>query len=187
MAEVSIVSRENPVLRKKAALVPVSEIGSKKIQDIIARMKQALESQDDGVGIAAPQIGESLAIFVISHKVFEHLAADLGEENEGAKKKFEDMVCINPEITKISKEKKWLEEGCLSVRYLYGKVRRSVRATIRAYDESGKAFVRGGSGLLAQIFQHETDHLAGALFIDTAKDVEDIPPESHKHADEKKS
>ena len=185
MAEVTIVSRENPVLRKKAALVPVSEIGSKKIQDIITKMKKALESQDDGVGIAAPQIGESLTIFVISHKVFEHLETkEEGGDVASPSKKYEDLVCINPSITKLSKDRKWLEEGCLSVRYLYGKVHRSNKATLKAYNEKGELFTRGGSGLLAQIFQHETDHLNGVLFIDTAKDIEDMPPENKKHTDE---
>lgn len=182
MSEVAIVSKENPVLRQKAALVPLAEISSKRIQDIIARMKKALESQDDGVGIAAPQIGESLAIFVVSRKVFEHIdSKDTDEEMQtDSGKEYRDLVCINPEITKLSKDRKWLEEGCLSVRYLYGKVHRSNKATIRAYDEKGISFTRGGSGLLAQIFQHEVDHLNGVLFIDTAKDVEDMPPPETK-------
>lgn len=175
MALPTIVGKDDPVLRGKAAHVPVEEISSPRIQGIIKKMKEALDSQDDGVGIAAPQIGEPLAIFIVSRKVFEHLAGE--SDSEEPKKEFKDLVCINPKILKLSKERRWMEEGCLSVRYLYGKVHRSVRATIRAYDEYGKAFERGGSGLLAQIFQHETDHLAGALFIDTAKDVEDIPPE----------
>ena len=68
------------------------------------------------------------------------------------------------------------EEGCLSVRYLYGKVKRSVKATIEAYDENGKRHTFGASGLLAQIFQHEMDHLSGVLFTDTAIDVEEIIP-----------
>jgi peptide deformylase len=73
-----------------------------------------------------------------------------------------------------------MPEGCLSVRWLYGNVLRSTKASIEAYDEFGNKFTRGGSGLLAQIFQHETDHLNGVLFIDTAEDVEDMPPDSSK-------
>ena len=69
-----------------------------------------------------------------------------------------------------------MEEGCLSVRYLYGKVSRANQATIEAYDEKGKKFQRGGTGLLAKIFQHEVDHLNGILFIDKAKNLEEIPP-----------
>jgi peptide deformylase len=63
---------------------------------------------------------------------------------------------------------------------LYGKVKRAEKATVVAYDEYGKKFTKGGSGLLAQIFQHETDHLDGVLFIDKAKFIEEIPPEPKK-------
>jgi peptide deformylase len=67
-----------------------------------------------------------------------------------------------------------MEEGCLSVRYLYGKVSRGVKVTVEAYDETGKKFSKGGSGLIAQIYQHETDHLNGTLFIDKAKDLVEL-------------
>ncbi len=87
-----------------------------------------------------------------------------------------DLVCINPTLIKLSKQKKKVPEGCLSVRWLYGNVLRAEKATVEAYDEHGKKFTRGGSGLLAQIFQHETDHLNGILFIDTAEDVEEMKP-----------
>ena len=83
-----------------------------------------------------------------------------------------DMVFINPKIEKFSKEKRDMPEGCLSVRGTYGKVKRSVRCTIKAYDEKGNLITRGASGFLAQIFQHETDHLNGILFIEKAKNVE---------------
>ncbi len=135
-------------------------------------MKKALESQDDGVAIAAPQIGVPLRIFVISGKVLNFIK---GEDDDSPR--YPDMVFINPKITKLSKEKKLMEEGCLSVRWLYGKVRRSTKASIEAYDENGNFFKKGGSGLMAQIFQHETDHLEGVLFTDTAKDLEEIDPE----------
>ena len=86
------------------------------------------------------------------------------------------MVFINPKISKLSKEKEWTPEGCLSVRWLYGKTYRSKKASISAYDENSKKFTRGASGLLAQIFQHETDHLNGILFIDHAKDIKEELP-----------
>ncbi len=181
-----IVQKDHPMLRKAAAVVPVSEIASEKIQSVIARMKAAMNSQEDGVGIAAPQIGEGLRIFVISKRVFDIIDSQDEDEAEAEaprKKKKNpdhDLVFVNPEILKLSRDKKWLEEGCLSVRYLYGKIRRSTRATIRAHDEKGQLFERGASGLLAQIFQHEVDHLNGILFIDHAKDVEDLPPKGKK-------
>jgi len=164
-----IVQREDPVLRQIAKEVPVSAITTPKIQKIISDMKKALASQDDGVAIAAPQIGLALRIFVISGK-----ANDIAKKTENSP----DEVYINPIITKISKDKKLVDEGCLSVRYLYGKTKRSTRASIEAYNEKGKKFSHGASGLIAQIFQHETDHLNGILFIDHAKQIRDLPPEN---------
>jgi peptide deformylase len=168
-----IINRDNPILREKAEKVPIVSISTPHIQTIIADMKEALAREDDGVAIAAPQIGQSLRIFVVSGKVLSQNTPE---------KISDDLVFINPEILKLSKEKKMMAEGCLSVRYLYGNVERSTKATLRAYDEKGQLFERGGSGLLAQIFQHETDHLDGILFIDKAVDLEDLPPEKLKAA-----
>lgn len=171
---VDIVQKDNPILRDIAKEVPVEAITTPKIKKILADMKVALDSQDDGVAIAAPQIGVSLRIFIVSGKVIGYMK---DEEDE---KKYPDLVFINPVITKKSREKKYMEEGCLSVRYLYGKVNRSTKVQITGFDENGNPFTRGGSGLLAQVFQHETDHLNGILFTDTAKEVEDLPPEKIK-------
>jgi peptide deformylase len=82
-----------------------------------------------------------------------------------------DLVFINPVFKKISKDKKNISEGCLSVRPIYGKVRRATRVTVEAHNEHGIKFTMEGTGLLAQIFQHETDHLDGILFIDKARDM----------------
>ena len=90
------------------------------------------------------------------------------------------MVFINPQITKLSRKKVWVPEGCLSVRWLYGETPRREKATIRACDEHGKPFTRGASGLIAQIFQHETDHLNGVLFTDTARNIEKITREEQE-------
>ena len=164
---VKIVQKEDPVLRQIALEVPVADILLPKIQKIITDMKKALASQDDGVAIAAPQIGIPLRIFVMAGK-----ATDIVKRVEG----HSDEVYINPVITKISKDKKVVEEGCLSVRYLYGKTKRATRATVEAYNEKGEKITRGASGLIAQIFQHETDHLNGILFTDHAKSIRDLPP-----------
>jgi peptide deformylase len=181
-----ILQKDAPVLRKVAEEVPLESIGGKELNKVLHEMKEALESQDDGVAIAAPQIGYPLRIFVVSKRVeaimneekeiaFANSETSTEEKDEG-----EDMVFINPVIKKISKERRFVDEGCLSVRYLYGKVSRATKVKIEAYDENGKKFERGGTGLLAQIFQHETDHLDGILFIDKAKDLEDLPPEKNK-------
>jgi peptide deformylase len=168
---VEIVQDGNPVLRGIAAPVSLADIGSPKLAEIIDRMKEALVSQADGVAIAAPQIGVPLRIFLVAGFIFK---------KEGATQMPADKVFINPEILSLSKEKAWLEEGCLSVRYLYGEVARSKKAKVRAYDEHGKRFTIGASGLLAQIFQHETDHLDGKLFVDTARDLHELTEEERQ-------
>ncbi len=171
----TIVQDGDPVLRAVAAPVALADISSKEIRDVLARMNMALDKEHDGVAIAAPQIGVSLRIFVVSRKAF---AID-DEERTGEKPSAlnipeRNMVVINPEIVKLSKRKLTVPEGCLSVRWLYGKTRRHEKVLIRGYDEHGKAFTYGGSGLLAQIFQHEIDHLNGILFSDHATDLEPL-------------
>lgn len=176
--EIKIVQKEEAVLRKIAKDIPIKEITSPKIQKIIEDMKIALASQDDGVAIAAPQIGLPLRIFVVSKKA-EIIMKGLEDMPAEEKAKINDAVYINPEIKKLSRKKNQLDEGCLSVRYLYGKVARSEKATVTAYDETGRKFTKGGSGLLAQIFQHETDHLNGVLFTDKAHNIVEILPQKN--------
>ncbi len=174
----AIVQTGDPILRKKAKEVPEKEIKGSKIVAILERMKKALDLEEDGVAIAAPQIGVSLRIFLVSERTFD-LPEDVSERRKQKKdrsKKYGHLVFINPVITKTSKEKALLEEGCLSVRYKYGKIERATKSTVTAFDEHGKKFTRGASGLMAQIFQHETDHLNGVLFTDKATNVQDIPP-----------
>jgi len=160
---------KNKVLREKAQKVPLEDIGAKKIKSVIQDMKIALKRELDGVAIAAPQIGVALRIFVVSGRAF---AVMKGEDE--IEDKYPDMVFINPVIQKISRKKIEIDEGCLSVRGKYGKVRRAEKTTVSAYDENGNKFTYGASGLLSQIFQHETDHLEGVLFIDKAKSLEEI-------------
>jgi len=177
-----ILQKENKILRQTAKEVLLADIKTTKIKKILGEMSTSLASQGDGVAIAAPQIGYSLRIFVVSGKIFAKgfLSRKESQPPEGveaslesAEEKIKDLVFINPKISKLSRDKEWMVEGCLSVRPFYGKTWRSKKATVTAYDENGKKFTRGASGLLAQIFQHETDHLNGILFIDHAKDVKE--------------
>jgi len=185
---VKILQKNEPVLRKVALEVPLKDIRSAKINKIIESMREAMNTEEDAVAIAAPQIGESLRIFVVSGRAVSLPKASekqktsvkksdrkevMATDREGAS----DIIFINPVIVKTSRKKAVMQEGCLSVRWLYGKVPRSEKVTIRALDEKGNEFVRGAAGLLAQIFQHESDHLDGILFIDKAEDVEELPPE----------
>ena len=175
---IKIVQDGNPILRKIAKEVPIKEIGSIKIRKILEDMREALNSQEDGVALAAPQIGISLCIFIISENALAISRKKVeGEEIISPKettKLEKHLVFINPKIIKKSRERKKMEEGCLSVRPLYGKVSRSIKATVQAYDEHGKLFTRGASGLIAQAFQHECDHLDGVLFIDKATEVREM-------------
>lgn len=169
---IKIVQEPNKVLRGIAHEIPVADISTTKVQKIVASMKTALHREPDGVAIAAPQIGEPVRMFIVAGFVF-----DLKKKNLGGTKS-PDKVFINPEITKLSKETKWIPgEGCLSVRWIYGTAKRHKEASIKAYDEHGKAFTMKASGLLAQIFQHEVDHLNGILFIDHAKDIRNMTDE----------
>ncbi len=173
-----IVQRDDKVLREKTKEIPIREITAPKIKKVLKEMSQALKSQNDGVAIAAPQIGYPLAVFIVAGKIF-HKDFIRGEEEfkkVPVKEIPKDLVFINPKISKLSREKEWVPEGCLSVRWLYGDAYRSKKATVAAYDENGKKFTRGASGLLAQIFQHETDHLNGVLFIDHAKNIKEELP-----------
>ena len=175
-----IVQKNDKVLHQNTKEILVSEITTPKIKKILKEMSLALKSQGDGVAIAAPQIGYLLSIFVVSGKIFhkDFIRGEKDLKKIPEKEVEKDLIFINPKILKLSKEKKWLPEGCLSVRWLYGRTYRSDKATVVAYNENGKKFQRGASGLLAQIFQHETDHLKGILFIDHAKDVREELPQN---------
>jgi peptide deformylase len=190
-----ILQQDAPVLRAEAEPVNPKDFGSPRLKKILQDMRVALEKEEDGVAIAAPQIGVPLRIFIVSHRVFEMDEEPLQNTHQTEpsppkeKKRAHDIVFINPSLLKVSRKKKWVPEGCLSVRWLYGEVARADKATVRAYDENGKLFTRGAGGLLAQIFQHETDHLNGVLFIDTARNVEKVTKEEierqkhhHHHA-----
>ncbi len=160
-----IIQQENPILREIATEIEISSITNKETKQIIREMFESLDKQKDGIALAAPQIAYSKRIFIISPQILEtHPSLPL--------------VYINPVIIKKSKDKKNMEEGCLSCRWWYGKTKRSSRITVEAYNEKGNAFEMEGTGLVAQIFQHEIDHLNGILFIDHAKQLKEIEPEA---------
>lgn len=178
-----IVQMKDPVLRKIAREISPEEIGSPKLNKIIDRMKKAMDAAYDGVAIAAPQIGESLRMFMVSPKAFIPPEKDITDEEL---RKHKHLVFINPKIKKLSSKTVQLDEGCLSVRGIFGKIRRSEKATIEAIDETGKKISRGASGLLAEIFQHEIDHLDGILFIDKATNLYEMVAEDPNQKSDKK-
>lgn len=147
-----LVDIKAPVLRQKAKLVKSID---KKIKVLIEDMKETLSAQNDpeGVGLAAPQVGKSLQIFVIDHNKTKE-------------------VVINPKVINISeskfskKEANNLLEGCLSLPHYYGPLKRANEITIEYRNEEFKTQTKTYKKFLAQIIQHEIDHLEGTLFID---------------------
>ena len=179
---IKIIQIGDPILRAIAKEVATDKITSPKIQKVLSDMRQALDENDDGIAIAAPQINVSLRIFMISKRIFllDEGGKPLPNITQGDIDKHEDLIFINPEITNRSKKTQWLTEGCLSVRGVYGKVERSKKATVKAFDKKGAQFTRGASGMMAQTIQHERDHLDGILFCDKAKDLEEIDTSDNK-------
>jgi peptide deformylase len=159
-----IIQDGNPVLRGIAEEVPIEDIKNPQIKKLLKDMSEALAVQKNGIAIAAPQIGVSLRVFIVSGRLFD--AVDVVDISTHP-----DLVFINPTVTKVSKDSSSEEEGCLSVAGKYGIVNRPTKTTIRAYNENSKIFERGGSGLLSKIFQHEMDHLNGILYIDKAENI----------------
>ena len=172
----TIVQTGDKVLRETAEEISLAEIKSAKIRNILKKMTDALSVAKDGVALAAPQIGIPLRIFIVLKEYTENKTAQELKEIKEKKVKPEIVVFINPKITKISKKKQTVREGCLSVVGMFGAITRAEKVTVEAYNEKGEKFRIGASGLFAQTLQHEIDHLNGALFTDKAKKLEKIPP-----------
>ncbi|MDQ5955563.1 MAG: peptide deformylase [Patescibacteria group bacterium] len=166
-----IVQEGAPVLRAHAKPVLKKEFGSTKLRKLLRHMSDVLAKEEYGVALAAPQVGEQLRIFVVAGKVFK----EEGSEDPTQP----DMAFINPEIIRLSRKKKEMSEGCLSVRGKYGTVLRHEKASVKAFDAEGKPFTYHGAGLVAHIFQHECDHLDGILYTDKA---ESMRPETKDEA-----
>lgn len=204
----AIVKEPHKVLRKKAAGLLVHDITAPKIQRLIADMKTTLAATPDGVGLAAPQIGESLRLFIVSEEAEEigRSAAEIARDQRHGASGTADMaisgrdthstpgnnrqrdwryyVFINPVIKNHSRRMMGGTEGCLSVPGTFGEVARYEKLTVEAHDEHGKKFTRNCSRFFARVVQHELDHLEGTLFIDKAKDLMQIPErkkEDDKH------
>ena len=162
---------ENPVLRKKAHALSERDIASREIKTLIAEMRDLLSKEEYGVALAAPQVGESVRLFVVSGDATRRRSARYKDADGSAA--ITDQVFINPEIVKMSRAKKDKHEGCLSIRGKWGMVPRAEKVTLRYTDEAGERKERGASGLLAHIFQHEMDHLDGIVYTDKASEVYD--------------
>ncbi|MEO1585152.1 MAG: peptide deformylase [Planctomycetota bacterium] len=148
----------DPVLRRRAA--PVDEV-TDDIRSLAQRMIEVMV-ESDGIGLAAPQVGIGLRIFVC------HVPTDDAEPSDQSSgmSAAGPMVCINPEIVDPGDERSAFEEGCLSLPGLRGDVVRPEVVTLRALDIDGEPFEARADGLLARCWQHELDHLDGILIID---------------------
>jgi len=143
-----LTGEKNPILRQKSK--PVEHL-TKEVRDLIIQMKKIVED-NNGVGLAAPQINVSLRVIVckVNNKFY---------------------AFINPEIIKSSKETSSIEEGCLSLSNIYGEVERPEKIILKATNSEGKKIKLKAFRLLARVIQHEIDHLDGILFIDKAKNI----------------
>lgn len=164
---------ENKVLRETAE--NVADAKSAEIKALIGKMAEAMFKEPDGIGIAAPQIGESLRIFLVAGEVVSSTSEELRQKGKVEDRNY--LVFINPVFKKVSAKKSKDVEGCLSVRGIYGEVTRPAKLTIEYFDEYGKKHSRGASGLFARVLQHEMDHLEGTLFIDKAKNIHKVKAE----------
>ncbi len=147
----NILKVPQKILAKKLKLVTLDDIKSGKCAELVDHMRQDMIA-NNGVGLAANQVGEDLAIFVID----KNLAVAEGVPD----------VYINPEITEYSKDADEMEEGCLSIPEYYIGVTRAKKIKLKALDERGKKLKIKARGLLARVYQHETDHLNGITIKD---------------------
>ncbi|MDD5430769.1 MAG: peptide deformylase [Candidatus Pacebacteria bacterium] len=150
--------KEEKFLRQKTRDFDFSEHNKKEIRDLLQQMREIMK-RENGIGLSANQVGLDMKVFV----------AKVGEKA---------YAVFNPKITKLSKETSVLEEGCLSVPGFFGPVERPEKITMEGKDNNGKKIKIKAWGLLARVFQHETDHLNGILFIDKAKKIYQIEDES---------
>jgi len=153
MKSKKIIIYPNKILKEPTLKV---EKIDKRIKDLIKEMKKIM-IQNQGVGLAANQIGENLAIFIAFHN-------------------HRFYTFINPKIIQLSKKEEILEEGCLSLPNIWGQIKRSSWVKLSYQDLWEKNRKIKASGMLAQIIQHEVDHLNGELFIDKALEIYKIKP-----------
>lgn len=141
------------------------EISSVMIRDLIEHMRETL-SDAPGVGLAAPQIGQSLQLAIIEDKEEYQTSFTEREINERNRKPIPFHVVINPTIKLLPSPDATFFEGCLSLPGFVGMVPRARRVLVEALNHLGKPIHIEAEGWYARILQHEIDHLEGTLYID---------------------
>jgi peptide deformylase len=153
----------NPILRQVARQLSREEIGSVEVQELIRDMRYTVEQRKSGVGIAAPQVGESIALSLIAIKP---------TPNRPDREHFESII-INARYEGIGR-RSGMWEGCISCgkndNTLFGKAMRYRRIVAYWFDEHGIEHHEILNGFVAHVFQHEADHMQGILFVDRVKD-----------------
>lgn len=165
MIVTNINKKDDKFLHVKTVPLNLAKTDPKEIKKLVQEMRRIMK-EANGIGLSANQIGLSSRLFV----------AQVPDRN--GRQKF--YAVINPEITKVSSEKRILEEACLSVPQTYGTVERHLQITLEGYTPAFKKIKIKAWGLLAHVFQHEVDHLNGVLFVDKAKDIRNYENE-RKH------
>ena len=168
MSILKVARMGHPVLRAKAQPIDPAEIGSPQIQQLIDDMFETMREYS-GIGLAAPQVHQSLRLFVAGIRPAPGGTTDLDGEEE-----MPFVVLINPEIAPVGDlvEPGW--EGCLSIPDVRGLVPRAVDIRVDAYDRLGRKVTLKAQGLPARVIQHETDHLDGVLFFDRMRSLKTL-------------
>jgi len=161
MAILKVARMGHPVLRAKARPLDKSDMKSAAIQRLIDDLIDTMVEYH-GIGLAAPQVHESVRIFVA--------ALDAAEDGEEA----EPVVLINPEIAVVSSDIVDDWEGCLSIPDIRGRVPRAREIRVRAFDRKGDRIELHAHDFPARVIQHETDHLDGVLFFDRMRSLETL-------------
>ncbi len=159
MTQLNIAVLGNPILKEPAQTV---EALTSEIRQLIQDMSETVYPAD-GVGLAAPQVGQGLRIFVADEGIAKALSTD-----EAAR---DLKVFINPEIIEESDDDEMMEEGCLSLPDIRGDVWRPKRIRFRARDGEFHPVEFEAEGFWARVLMHETDHLNGVLFVDRMSKV----------------
>jgi len=160
-----IIQAGNPVLRQAARPLAPKEIGSRNVQELIEYMRETMRDAP-GVGLAAPQIGESIQLAVIEDRADLMKELPLEQLRDREREPVPFHVIINPRITARFGPEVEFFEGCLSVSGFAAVVPRHRQVRVECFDEHGSPKVIEATGWYARILQHEIGHLEGQLYVD---------------------
>src|SRR5688572_20714487 len=164
-APLEIVQVGDPVLRQRARPLTLEELASPRIQQLIVDMRDTMRAAP-GVGLAAPQIGESIQVVVIEDAPAYHTKLSPEELAARERESVPFHVLVNPTLTVRSDQTVAAFEGCLSFNGFSMIVPRARKVRVEALDEHGQRVVKVATGWYARILQHEVDHLRGIVCCD---------------------